>query len=133
MHECGPCTISNSKLISYNKEVICNPAILLDVCDNTVVLLKYGEQDFINDYYNSMVNGYLELGCSSFIEHLTIINLSDALQFNVIADKGLLTLDEVCTIINWLSNHPSEKVIKEKLGDGCTIHDNLKQLSLLGF
>lgn len=64
------------------------------ILDKTVGLMKYGDADWINEYYSEMVSKYSAAGFEGMTENLMLINF----------DKydGLLDIDAICTFVNYM-------------------------------
>lgn len=105
----------------YSKCIIEEPAVLMDT--DTMTMLKVGNAEYVKQYLNKACTAYKNMG--NDITHLQII----------VFDKYKnLSIDQICTMINYLSNHLEPKQVQELLSlSESKLIDKLNRLYEIGF
>lgn len=135
-HENGPCSVQYSSIYNFRMIEIDDPAILIDTSGDTVILLKYGNKDMVMDYYDTVTDKYAAIGMNEFCSgmHVIVFNVKSGFAHYDDVTKAKFTVDEACTLINWLNNHILTSQLTELLeSDESTIHGKLHELAEIGF
>ena len=113
-HEHGPYYVSHGSMYFKDNNFFLDEdiAILVDIDeDGTGTLLKVGKTKSLQDYFNTAANKYKALGYSDLISTWKLISFN--IKFDAIPELNLpefapeghnLTVDDICTIINWFMN-----------------------------
>lgn len=105
----------------YTNCIIEEPALLMDT--DTMTILKAGNAENVKRYLNKAYAAYKSVGYD--VTHLQII----------VFDKYKnLSIDQICTILNYLSNHLEPETVKELLGmSESSLISKLNSLYEIGF
>lgn len=105
-HQNGMYTVLGGSI--YNKYTGClieEPATLLDI--NTGTVLKMGEKEYVERYMHKASDNFRKTG---FQED------ADALRLIAYEKYGALSIDQICTIMNYLPNSLEPERVQELLG-----------------
>lgn len=138
-HQNGPCTVQYGSICGLDGYEIESPAIILCVpneTDDIVLLRKYGPVSKIAETYEKMRQKFISMDCRDDADELVLITFNAVSGF-ADYDKvsgAKLTPDEICTIINWLSNQISVAQYKDLMQkDEASLHEKIKKLYDFGF
>ena len=144
LHSIGPWHTNNGSIFNKTNTVMLDEdiAILID-CDvenDYSTVLKIGPYDMVSNYFEKMINKYNLNGFADTCENMKIIKFN--VKFNAIKKYNIpefapyghnFTIDEICTIINWFSNHIGKQMdefLKLSLDDA---KSKIKKLQTIGF
>lgn len=121
-HQNGSFTIDTGSIYNrYTNCIIEEPALLMDT--DTMTILKVGEAENVKRYLNKAYVAYKSV--DEDVTHLQII------VFNKYKN---LSIDQICTILNYLSNHLEPETAKELLGmSESSLISKLNHLYEIGF
>lgn len=99
-------------------------AVLIDMDCGT--LLKAGTADFIKTDLQRRIQAYRNIGMASMTKTYRVYEFSNFTN---------LSPDDICTILNYLYNHPSEEQVRELLEPTnlSVAKDRIQQLQQIGF
>lgn len=130
MHEIGYLTTYYGMIVEHDVDKsnvhMNNPAIVLDLEVGSV--LKMGDEltSDIKDWYDTAVNTYISNGMIDIVDSLQLITFDRY--------DGILDIDDICTLINYMRNTPGSEKMKALLSMNA---DDLKQeverLQSIGF
>lgn len=143
-HSIGPCIVKNGTLYDYFRQPIKEPTVLLDIGENTVVLLKYGTKDKVKNYYKNMLSKYMKsdllnkLGFDKIDKiKLILFNESKIDKIKLISfdesQNAKYTVDEICAFINWVNNTIYTKDLAICISSEEQMHKKLNELMEIGF
>lgn len=114
LHKLGPWSVLYGSMKNKYSDCLLDEdiAILVDIEDDGIgTFLKIGKYDSLNSYYTTMINKYAELGHQELGEGLKLIKFNVKFEGNpelgipdFAPDGYNLTVDEICTIVNWFAN-----------------------------
>lgn len=115
-HQNGPWYMNCGSMFNkYNKGIMLDDdiAILIDSCpeDDTGSLLKVGKYENVSNYFNTLIERYSTMNHHQLYKDMSIIKFNvmyEGTEYNPAGykpDGHNFTVDEICTIINWFSNH----------------------------
>lgn len=130
-HSMGPCVVKNGILYDYFKQPIKDPTVLLDIGENTVVLLKYGTKDKVKNYYKNMLSKYMK---SDLLDKLGFDKIDKIKLISFDESQNVkYTVDEICTFINWVNNTIYTKDLAICISSEEQMHKKLNELMEIGF
>lgn len=103
-----------------------NPCLVID--KETGTLLKMGDEltSNIKKYYDTMMSQYFELGID--------IDESDIVFIKLDRYNGVLDIDEICTLINYMHNSIGKERMNALLEmDDSSLKAKIKELQDIGF
>jgi len=110
----------------FNEEgtEISNVSAMIDIDGG---LMKYGEADWLDEYYNTVIHRYNGLGLSDIAEKLVLIKFDGY--------DGLLSKEEICTILNYmvLCSANGNRIMKILMSDESEIHKEVTRLNEVGY
>lgn len=124
-HKYGPYYVENESLMTTNGEIP-TPAILIDNETDMPVLLKLGNANFVERYFNKMTTKYIEKDASYLVKDLCFVKL----------DTSTLNLDEIATIFNAALNctgHPILRALCNMSEDMTAIKSQIQTLQKVGY
>jgi hypothetical protein len=136
LHKNGPCTVIDGSLYDFNLNIVENLSVIIDVSGEVLTLLKYGEKEMVSEYYQLMIDRYTEVRLYDMIAGIQFISFDVETGFCDYdkMTKAKFTVDELCTLLNWMHNSISTKQFIELINSNEDfIHKKLKELSELGF
>lgn len=129
MHERGRLKTWEGMIVSNNKNIeiyMNNPVVILDTDTGTLIKMGDSLTSGIRDYYDKMVSTYKDLGMTSMCDSLLY------LEFN--RYNGVLDIDGICTLINYMSNSiGAEKLNKLLSLDEGSLKLEVQRLQDIGF
>ena len=90
-------------------------------------ILKYGDintSDILN-YYHTMLDKYRAAGLDDIADDLVFISFD---RYN-----GKITIEEICTIVNYGMNSHSERFLEIYNLEETALHERIKQLQNYGY
>lgn len=141
LHQNGPCRVFQGNMYGFNGYIIEHPSVILDMSDKDkpdgiLILLKYGSDEHIKPLFEDMREKYKSAGLNKIADNLTFISFNTVTGFANYdrINNAKFTIDEICTLINWMQNAISAKSFIELIeSDETTIHERLAQLASFGF
>lgn len=121
-HQNGSFTTDTGSIYNrYTNRIIEEPALLMDT--DTMTMLKVGEAENVKRYLNKAYVAYKNMG--EDITHLQII----------VFDKYKnLSIDQICTMLNYVSNHLEPETVQKLLSlSESNLIDELNSLYEIGF
>ncbi len=127
-HEIGPYITENGVLINtYSHKTIEHPAILIDDDDVDIpVMLKIGNADFVQKYFNTMISRSIAHGHHELIKSLHVI----------ILNAPALSIDDIATIFNAAMNctgHPVLHALCHMTTDITPVKEHIEMLQRVGY
>lgn len=126
-HEIGPYITENGVIVNtYSHNTIEHPAILIDDDDDMPVVLKIGNADFVQTYFNTMVSRGTAYGAHELIKSLHAIVLN----------TPSLSIDDIATIFNAAMNctgHPVLHALCHMTNDIEPVKEHITMLQRVGY
>lgn len=127
MHERGFLKVYEGMLLNEEYGVYMNePCLIID--RETGSLLKMGDEltSNIKKYYDTMISQYFELGIG--------VDKSDIVFIKLDRYNGVLDIDEICTLINYMYNSIGKERMNALLEmDDSSLKVKIKELQDIGF
>ena len=136
MHKNGPYFVENGSIYSmYNSGFMLGeePTILVD--GDVGTLLKVGNKDTVTNYYNVIISKYTNIGCLDLANGIRLLNFNIQYEDERFGIQNFeLTVDDICTIINWFSNSIGSEKMNWFLNlDLESVKNYIKTLQDIGF
>lgn len=128
-HEIGPYITENGVLVNtYSHNTIEHPAILIDDDDDVdmPVMLKIGNADFVQKYFNTMTSRSIAHGHHELIKSLHFI----------ILNSPALSIDDIATIFNAAMNctgHPVLHALCHVTTNIAPVKEHIAMLQRVGY
>lgn len=126
MHEKGVYTVEYGSI--YNKDhsvMMDNIGLIIDKETGTVYKIGDTERTDIEAYYQNIINKYRESGLSDMADNLIFVAFDRY--------RGILDIDEICTLVNYFFNHIGEKLMETLSLDEVALKEKIKHLQDVGF
>lgn len=144
LHYIGPWHTMHGSMFNKSNSIMLDEdiAIIIDSCpeDDFSALLKVGTWDKISTHFKEMVDKYNAIGMPETYENMKTIKFN--VKFEGIPEQNIpdfapdgynFTVDEICTVINWFSNHIGKQMdefLKLPLDEA---KNKIKSLQRIGF
>jgi hypothetical protein len=135
LHVNKPWYTVNKAMLNGDNSIILDEDITIIVDTESGTLLKVGQKDWVTKYYNTMLEGYSQMGMEQMCNDLKLVTFNAKYEeLGFVPANYNLDIDEICTVINWFSNCISADQMNELLSMSDTeAHDKIKQLQAIGF
>lgn len=97
------------------------------VIDTYGGLMKYGELDWLEDYFKEIVDTYIKAGFSQIAGELVLVEFDSY--------SNIISVEEICSLINYMidCSGNGDRIMRIITSDETEIHKEIHKLKELGY
>lgn len=127
IHQNGPFAVNNGLLVNImNNKPTEHPALLIDDNDMMPIVLKMGNADFVQAYFNTLISNYADMGKNELGKDLHV----------VILNTPALSMDDIASVFNASMNctgHPILHALCNMTNDITLVKEHIASLQRAGY